>query len=149
MESVPYVRTPLENMIDWMNEIRKIRYHNWLHDLGVEIVKATPAIDSLPDFVRDAVVGFLDNLCDAEEGLDVLICALSLMRDAELDKAGYTISVYSRHPGCLDLISVKVFDDAETYGDAYADYLACDYHGKQDGKHAMVWPKCVYYEEDE
>jgi hypothetical protein len=149
METVPYERTALENMIDWMNEIRKIRYYNWLHDLGVEIVKATPAIDSLPDFVKDALVGFLDNLCDAEEGLDVLISALSLMRDAELDKAGYTISVYSGHPGCLDLARVEVFDDAETYGDACADYFANDYHGKQDGKHTMVWPKDVYYGEDE
>ena len=149
MEIIPYVRTSLENMIDWMNEIRRVRYYDRLHNIGVEVAEAAPAIDSLPDFVKAAFVGFLDSLYDTEAEFDKLIHALSQMRDAELDKTGYTISVYSRHPGCLDLISVKVFDDAETYGDAYADYLACDYHGKQDGKHAMVWPKCVCYEEDE
>lgn len=149
METESYERTELENMIDWMNDIRRVRQYNRLHNIGVEVAEATPAIDSLPDYVKEALVGFLDSLCDAEENFDKLIHALSLMRDAELDKTGYTLSVYSRHPGCLDLISVKVFDDAESYRDAYADYLACDYHGKQDGKHAMVWPKCVYYEGDE
>ena len=149
METIPYERTALENMIDWMNVIRRIRYYNKLHDLRAEVVEAIPSISSLPDFVKKALIGFLDDLCDAEEGLDKLVHALSLMRDAELDKTGYTISVYSRHPGCLDLTRVEVFDDAESYGDACADYFANDYHGKKDGKHTMVWPRNVYYGEDE
>ena len=149
METVPYERTALENMLDWMNEIRRVRYYDRLHNIGVEVAEAAPAIGSLPDFVKAAFVGFLDSLYDTEAEFDKLIHALAQMRDAELDKTGYTISVYSRHPGCLDLTRVEVFDDAESYGDAYADYLACDYHGKQDGKHAMVWPRNVYYREDE
>lgn len=148
METVPYVRTSLENMIDWMDEVRDIELDERLHDLGTEVMEAVPAIDSLPIYVKDALIELMRDLSDAEDGFYRLLGALSQMRTEELDESKHTITVYDRFRG--DLREVKTFDDEQSYVDDLVSYEEdFRYVVETRGRHTTVWLRDLRCEEDE
>lgn len=148
METVPYERTALENMIDWMNEIHNMRLGERLNDLKTEVVDAVPAIDSLPGYVKEALIEFIYDLGDAEDGFCRLLSALARMRTMELDKSKFTIIVYDGYRGALR--EIKTFDDEQSYVDDCVSYEE-DHRYVVDsrGKHTTVWLRDLRCEEDE
>ena len=145
---IPYNRTALENMTDWMDEIHNLEVCERLHEFGDEVMEIVPAIDSLPGSVKDALMGFIYSLSDAETEFCKLISALTAMRTEELDKAGYTITVYESYRG--DLREVKTYDDELSYVDDCVSYEE-DPRWVVDtrGRHTTVWLRSQYCEEDE
>lgn len=148
METVPYVRTALENMIDWMDEVHDTEMEERLRDLGTEVVEAMPAIDSLPWYVKEALIGFMHDLGDAEVGFCRLLSALAQMRTEELNKSKHTLTVYDRFRG--DLREVKTYDDEQSYADDCVSYEE-DPRWVVDtrGRHTTVWLRGQYCEEGE
>ena len=148
MEIVPYVRTELENMIDWMNVIHNMEMEERLRDLGTEVVETVPAIDSLPWYVKEALIGFLHDLGDAEVGFCRLLSALEQMRTEELNKSKHTLTVYDGFRG--DLREVKTYNDELSYADDCVSYEEDPrYVVDTRGRHTTVWLRNQSCEEDE
>lgn len=148
MEIIPYVRTPLENMTDWMDEIRNMGVWDRLHEFGDEVMEIVPAIDTLPIYVKDALMGFIYSLSDAEAEFCKLIGTLAQMRTEELDEFKHTITVYDRFHG--DLKEVKTYDDELSYADDCVSYEEDPrYVVDTRGRHTTVWLRNQSCEEDE
>lgn len=147
---IPYNRTALESMTDWMDEIHRMNLERRFLDLGSEVLEAVPAIDSLPGYVQEALIGFMHDLSDAGAGFCRLLGTLAQMRTEELDKSKYTLTVYNKFRNGLR--EIKTYDDEQSYVDDCVSYeedprYATGISG--NGRHTMVCLRSKYCEEDE